>query len=229
MTGSRRKHLLYLTPAGLSRINHSIQAFVYCVLGSQVNVQSSILDSGGRAKEAQTVFLSLLDGAIIQPDIAKSVQRYQLAVDQGHTWRCVVLAHTLLTSLPRAARHLGSKNATFSAAFSHPEYMCFTLYPPLKPLQEIKWSDIFRPRRAKSRSWSKWQKETPNKKEPRPGGAGVSRSRREGEVTRAVRGEERLTGWDAWTTLCVWRKGNLTGFHFLSTVIYATRPEGVRE
>ena len=30
-----------LTQAGLSRINQSIEAFVYCVLGSQVNVRSS--------------------------------------------------------------------------------------------------------------------------------------------------------------------------------------------
>ena len=39
-----------LTQAGLSRINQSIEAFVYCVLGAQVNVRSSILGSGGRAK-----------------------------------------------------------------------------------------------------------------------------------------------------------------------------------
>ena len=41
-----------LTQAGLSRINQSIEAFVYCVLGAQVNVRSSILGDGGRAKEA---------------------------------------------------------------------------------------------------------------------------------------------------------------------------------
>ena len=43
-----------LTQAGLSRINQSIESFVYCILGSQVNVRSSILGSGGRAKEAQS-------------------------------------------------------------------------------------------------------------------------------------------------------------------------------
>ena len=72
-----------LTQAGLSRINQSIEAFVYCVLGSQVNVRSSILGSGGRAKEAQTEFLVLVEDAIRQPDLAKSVQRYQLAIDQA--------------------------------------------------------------------------------------------------------------------------------------------------
>ena len=72
-----------LTQSGLSRINQSIEAFVYCVLGSQVNVRSSILGSGGRAKEAQSEFLVLVEDAIRQPDLAKSVQRYQLAIDEA--------------------------------------------------------------------------------------------------------------------------------------------------
>ena len=70
-----------LTQTGLSRLNQSIEAFVYCVLGSQVNVRSSILGDGGRAKEAQSEFLVLMEDAIRQPDLSKSVQRYQLAVD----------------------------------------------------------------------------------------------------------------------------------------------------
>ena len=72
-----------LTQAGLSRINQSIEAFVYCVLGAQVNVRSSILGEGGRAKEAQTEFLVLLEESIRQPNLSKSVQRYQLAVDEA--------------------------------------------------------------------------------------------------------------------------------------------------
>ena len=36
-----------LTQAGLSRINQSIEAFVYCILSAQVNVRSSILGEGG--------------------------------------------------------------------------------------------------------------------------------------------------------------------------------------
>ena len=72
-----------LTQAGLLHINRSIEAFVYCILGAQVNVRSSILDEGGRVKEAQTEFLTLVEDAIRQADLAKSVQRYQLAVDQA--------------------------------------------------------------------------------------------------------------------------------------------------
>ena len=42
-----------LTQAGFSQINQSIEAFVYCILGAQVNIRSSILGEGGRAKEAR--------------------------------------------------------------------------------------------------------------------------------------------------------------------------------
>ena len=72
-----------LTKAGLARINQSIEAFVYCILGAQVNVRSSIIGDGGRATEAQSEFLTLMESAIIQPDLAQSVQRYQLAVDEA--------------------------------------------------------------------------------------------------------------------------------------------------
>ena len=71
-----------LTQAGLTHINQSIEAFVYCVLGAQVNVRSSILGEGGRGKEAQSKFLVLMEDVIRQPDLAKSVQRYQLVVDE---------------------------------------------------------------------------------------------------------------------------------------------------
>ena len=72
-----------LTKAGLARINQSIEAFVYCILGAQVNVRSSIIGGGGRATEAQSEFLIMMESAIIQPDLAQSVQRYQLAVDEA--------------------------------------------------------------------------------------------------------------------------------------------------
>ena len=52
-------------------------------MGAQVNVRSSILGEGRRAKEAQTEFLTLMEDTIRQSDLAKSVQRYQLAVDEA--------------------------------------------------------------------------------------------------------------------------------------------------
>ena len=45
------------------------QSRLYCTLGAQVYVRSSILGSGGRAKEAQSEFLMLMEDAIRQPDL----------------------------------------------------------------------------------------------------------------------------------------------------------------
>ena len=64
-------------------INQSIEAFVYCILGAQVNVRSSILGEFGGAKEAQREFLVLMEDAIRQPDLSKSIQRFQLAIDEA--------------------------------------------------------------------------------------------------------------------------------------------------
>ena len=72
-----------LTAAGLVRLNQSIEAYVYCILGAQVNVRSSNVGGGGRSKEVQREFLVLLEDAIRTPDIYKSVQRYQMAVDEA--------------------------------------------------------------------------------------------------------------------------------------------------
>ena len=72
-----------MTTAGQSRLNQSIEALVYCVLGAQVNVRSSILGDTGSAQEARREFLVLLEDAITQPDISKSVQRFQLAVQEA--------------------------------------------------------------------------------------------------------------------------------------------------
>lgn len=71
-----------LTQAGLLRVNQVNEAFVYFVLGAQVNVRSSILGYGGRAKEAQSEFLVLLEDAIRQTELA-NWQRYQLAIGEG--------------------------------------------------------------------------------------------------------------------------------------------------
>ena len=72
-----------LTNAGQARLNQSIEALVYCVLGAQVNVRSGILGETGSAQEVRQEFLVLLEDAIKQPDISKSVQRFQLAVQEA--------------------------------------------------------------------------------------------------------------------------------------------------
>ena len=72
-----------LTSAGLSRINQSIESFCYAILGSQVDVRSSIAGSQGSAIETQRQFLSMIEDAIRNPDIGKSVQRFQLAIESA--------------------------------------------------------------------------------------------------------------------------------------------------
>ena len=72
-----------LTSAGLSRINQSIESFCYAILGSQVDVRSSISGSQGSAIETQRQFLSMVEYAIRNPDISKSVQRFQLAIESA--------------------------------------------------------------------------------------------------------------------------------------------------
>jgi len=65
---------------GLWHINQSVEVYVHCILGTQTNVRSSILGEGGRAKEAQSEFLVLMENMIMMPNLAQSMQRYQLAV-----------------------------------------------------------------------------------------------------------------------------------------------------
>ena len=72
-----------LTSAGLSRINQSIESFCYAILGSQVDVRSSISGSQGSAIEIQRQFLAMIEDAIRNPDISKSVQRFQLAIESA--------------------------------------------------------------------------------------------------------------------------------------------------
>ena len=72
-----------LTSAGLSRINQSIESFCYAILGSQVDVRSSIAGYQGSSIETQRQFLSMVEDAIRNPDLGKSVQRFQLAIESA--------------------------------------------------------------------------------------------------------------------------------------------------
>ena len=72
-----------LTKAGQAKLNQSIEAIVYCILGAQVNVRSSILGDIRSAQEVEREFLVLLEDAVKQTDISKSVQRFQLAIQEA--------------------------------------------------------------------------------------------------------------------------------------------------
>ena len=72
-----------LTRRGMGRINRSLEAFVYCVLGAQVNIRSGIVGNSGGAVEAQQEMMKLFESAVIEEDLATSVQRFQLAVQEA--------------------------------------------------------------------------------------------------------------------------------------------------
>ena len=72
-----------LTRRGMGRINRSLEAFVYCVLGAQVNIRSGIVGNSGGAVEAQQEMMKLFESAVIEEDLSTSVQRYQLAVQEA--------------------------------------------------------------------------------------------------------------------------------------------------
>ena len=67
----------------MGRINRSLEAFVYCVLGAQVNIRSGIVGNSGGAVEAQQEMQKLFESAVIEEDLATSVQRFQLAVQEA--------------------------------------------------------------------------------------------------------------------------------------------------
>ena len=72
-----------LTTPGMGRLNRSIEAFVYCVLGAQVNMRSSIVGGGGIAQEVRQKLTQLFEKAVIEEDLSNSVQRYQEAIENS--------------------------------------------------------------------------------------------------------------------------------------------------
>ena len=74
-------HANGLTPAGLGRINRSIEAFGYCILGAQANTRSSILGTLGTAQNTQTDFLVLVDDAIRTLTVSNEPVKYQNAIE----------------------------------------------------------------------------------------------------------------------------------------------------
>ena len=70
-----------LTPSGLGRINRSITAFGYCILGAQANTRSSIIGTLGTARNTQTDFLVLVDDAIRTLTVSNEPVKYQNAIE----------------------------------------------------------------------------------------------------------------------------------------------------
>ena len=73
---------LTLTLNGLGRINRSIEAFGYCILGAQANTRSSILGSTGTARNTQTDFLVLIEDGLRNLTVSNGPIKYQNAIEQ---------------------------------------------------------------------------------------------------------------------------------------------------
>ena len=71
-----------LTPNGLGRINRSIEAFGYCILGARANTRSSIISATGTARNTQTDFLVLFDDAIRNLTVSNGPAKYQEAIEK---------------------------------------------------------------------------------------------------------------------------------------------------
>ena len=69
-----------LTLNGLGRINRSIEAFGYCILGAQAKTRSSILGNLGTARNTQTDFLVLIEDSIKTLNVSNGPVKYQDAI-----------------------------------------------------------------------------------------------------------------------------------------------------
>ena len=70
-----------LTLNGLGRINRSIEAFGYCILGAQAKTRSSILGNLGTARNTQTDFLVLIEDSIKTLTMSNEPVKYQDAIE----------------------------------------------------------------------------------------------------------------------------------------------------
>ena len=70
-----------LTLNGLGRINRSIEAFGYCILGAEANTRSSILGNLGTARNTQTDFLVLIEDSIKTLNVLSGPVKYQNAIE----------------------------------------------------------------------------------------------------------------------------------------------------
>ena len=70
---------------GLARINQSIEAYFYCILGAQARTRSTIQGVSGGAIETQREFLDRIKDSIMLKNISNSIQRYQEAIADTKT------------------------------------------------------------------------------------------------------------------------------------------------
>ena len=75
-------HAKGFTDIGLARIDQSIQAYCYSVLGAQANSHTSIIGDSGSAKNTQLDFLILVEDAIKTLNASNGPVKYQDAIER---------------------------------------------------------------------------------------------------------------------------------------------------
>ena len=95
-----------LTLNGLGRINQSIMAFGYCILGAQANTRSSILGNLGTARNTQTDFLVLIEDSIKTLNVSNGPVKYQDAIQATKVRLNLAVARgVLLLTSPHDNQH----------------------------------------------------------------------------------------------------------------------------
>ena len=89
-------HTKGFTNIGLARINQSIQAYCYSILGTQANSHTSIIGDSGSAKNTQLDFLILVEDAIKTLDASNSPVKYQNAIERTKTCLDFAIARGVL-------------------------------------------------------------------------------------------------------------------------------------
>ena len=89
-------HAKGFTDIGLARINQSIQAFCYSVLGAQANSHTSIIGDSGSVKNTQIDFITLVEDAIKTLDASNGNLKYQNAIEKTKTRLDFALARGVL-------------------------------------------------------------------------------------------------------------------------------------
>ena len=82
-----------LTSAGLSGINKSIEVFVFCILGAQVNARSGITGNSGSAVEVRREFLALLEDSIHKPNIVLRYSVLSPAIQKARVKLDLAISH----------------------------------------------------------------------------------------------------------------------------------------
>ena len=96
------------TQVGVTRLNDSIQTYVWAILGSQAQTRSNILSAGTRF-DAQKQFLVNVEDSISSPvDIPSSIARYQKMLQYASTPLDFVFGIGLYLSPSDMALHPGN-------------------------------------------------------------------------------------------------------------------------